>query len=125
LERLSSTGDSRGLRDTVMYLPYLLVVGVTMFAAGLSTAVGQPTRPLGLGAAIALGGGITLFYLTNSIIALRYGDGFGFVARWAIPAIVLSVALIVVGILLPAFVATICAFAVVAGQFLLARTSNA
>lgn len=57
LERLTSTRDFRGLLQTTMILPYLLVVGVTVFAAGLSTAVAGPTVPLPFGAALSLGGG--------------------------------------------------------------------
>jgi low temperature requirement protein LtrA len=125
LDRLLERGDSRGMRDTVMYLPYLLVVGVTMFAAGLSTAVGQPNRPLGVGAAIALGGGVTLFYLTNWVVSVRFGESLAAVAVWAVPAVILSAALIVIGLLVPAFVVTICAFAVVAGQLALAQARRA
>ena len=41
-----------GLLDTVMFLPYLIVVSVTMFSAGLATAVDEPTEPLAFGAAL-------------------------------------------------------------------------
>jgi hypothetical protein len=59
------------VRGAVSDGSYLLVIGVTMFAAGLATAVVAPGDPLPLGAAISLGGGVPLFYLTNAIVSLR------------------------------------------------------
>jgi low temperature requirement protein LtrA len=96
LERLNASRDFRGLLDTVMILPYLLVVGVTMFAAGLATAVSEPLHTLSWGAAISLGGGTALFYLTDTIVSMRYGDSLRRVARWAVPGIVVPLVLIFV-----------------------------
>jgi low temperature requirement protein LtrA len=96
LERLNASRDFRGLLDTVMILPYLLVVGVTMFAAGLATAVSEPLHTLSWGAAISLGGGTALFYLTDTIVSMRYGDSLRRVARWAMPGIVVPLVLIFV-----------------------------
>ena len=42
-------------------------------AAGLGTAVADPTVPLPLGAAVALCGGVALFYATTGAVSLRYG----------------------------------------------------
>lgn len=89
LARLSSSHDFNGLLDTVMFLPYLLVIGVTSFAAGLSTVVAAPGDPLALGAAISLGGGVALFYLTNAIVSLRWGVPLKRLLRWAIPGVAL------------------------------------
>ncbi|HEY5319676.1 MAG TPA: low temperature requirement protein A [Galbitalea sp.] len=84
LARLSTTRDLAGLLDTVMFLPYLLVIGVTMFAAGLATAVATPGDPLPIGAAISLGGGVALFYLTNAIVSVRWGVPWRHMLRWTI-----------------------------------------
>ncbi|TPW93622.1 low temperature requirement protein A, partial [Schumannella luteola] len=70
---LRSQGRLGALRDVVMYLPFLLVAGVTLFAAGLGTAVAHPDEPLPLGAALCIAGGVTLFYLSSAAEALRYG----------------------------------------------------
>ena len=87
LARLSGKHDFNGLLDTVMFLPYLLVIGVTMFAAGLSTVVAAPSSALPTGAAISLSGGVALFYLTNTIISIRWGTPLKRLLRWAIPGV--------------------------------------
>jgi low temperature requirement protein LtrA len=93
LARLSTARDLAGLLDTVMFLPYLLVIGVTMFAAGLATAVTAPGDPLPLGAAISLGGGVSLFYLANAIVSLRWGVSWRNLLRWTIPGVPLPLLL--------------------------------
>ena len=74
LERLRERRDVRGIRDTVAFLPYLLLAGVTALSAALAEAIAHPFAPLPLALAVCLGGGIALFYLTNAVIARRYGD---------------------------------------------------
>lgn len=105
MTRLDERGNVAGLLDTVMLIPYLIVASVTMFSAGLATAIGHPASHLPLGAAICLGGGLTLFYLTNAVVMLRYGSTPGRVLPWAIPAVLLSIAVIAVGSSLTAVVA--------------------
>ncbi len=102
LARLSSSHDFNGLLDTVMFLPYLLVIGVTMFAAGLSTVVAAPGDPLALGAAISLCGGVALFYLTNTIVSLRWGVPMKRLLRWAIPGVVLPLFVPIMAVHVPA-----------------------
>jgi low temperature requirement protein LtrA len=94
LERLRDRGDFTGILQTTLFMPFVLVVGVTSIAAGLATAIHEPFQRLPLGAAIALGGGIALFYATNAIVSLRYGLAPGAVLVWAVPTVVLALCLI-------------------------------
>ncbi|MEO9015182.1 MAG: hypothetical protein ABI275_07660, partial [Terrimesophilobacter sp.] len=48
-------------------------------------------------AAICLGGGLALFYLTNAVVLVRYGAAFGPVLRWAVPAVLLPIGVVVAG----------------------------
>ncbi len=97
LERMSATRDFRGLLQTTMILPYLLVVGVTVLAAGLSTAVSSPAAPLPFGAALSLGGGVTLFYLTNTIVSIRWGESWRRLLPWAVPGVLLPLVILLFG----------------------------
>jgi low temperature requirement protein LtrA len=94
LARLSGSGNITGVLDTVLFLPYLLVFGVTMLAAGLSTVVADPVAPLSIGAAVCLDAGVALFHLTIAIVSLRYGAPLRVVAPWAIPGTVLPLAVL-------------------------------
>jgi low temperature requirement protein LtrA len=120
LVRLRISRNSRALRDTVMYLPYVLVVGVTMVAAGFSTGVTHPNHPFAVGAAITLGGGIGLFYLTNAIVAVRFGEGVRSVLPWAIPGVLVAAVLIPLGVVLPALFTVCLAFVATGAMVLLA-----
>ncbi|MGO4300897.1 low temperature requirement protein A [Leifsonia sp. RAF41] len=116
LERLRAARDVRGIRDTVAFLPYLLLAGVTALSAALAEAIGHPFEPLPLALAVCLGGGIALFYLTNAIITRRYGDPWPLVLRWAAPDVGLALVLVPVAVLLPAMAtaaSTVVALAIV------------
>ncbi|BFV59758.1 low temperature requirement protein A [Kitasatospora sp. CMC57] len=97
LTRAQSGHAVRAIRDTVMYLPFVLVSGITVIAAALGTAVAEPDHPLPAGARWALCGGVLAFYTANAAISLRYGDAPGTVVRWYVPCLVLTP-----GVLLPA-----------------------
>jgi low temperature requirement protein LtrA len=105
MTRLEERGNVAALLDTVMLIPYLIVASVTMFSAGLATAIGHPAAHLPLGAAVCLGGGLALFYLTNAVVMVRYGSAPGRVLPWAAPAVLLPIAVIVVGSAMTAIVA--------------------
>ena len=85
---LQARGDIAALRDTATYLPFFLVSGVVSMAAGLWTAVSAPVVPLPTGAAVALCGGIALFYATNAAVSLRYGQRARRVLAWSVPGVV-------------------------------------
>jgi low temperature requirement protein LtrA len=101
MTRLNERGNIAALLDTVMLIPYLIVASVTMFSAGLATAIGHPLEHLPVGAAICLGGGLGLFYLTNAAVMLRYGSPLGRVLPWALPAVLLPVVVVVVVVIGP------------------------
>jgi low temperature requirement protein LtrA len=125
LERLTERHSVAGLLDTVMFLPYLIVVSVTMFAAGLATAVDDPGEPLAFGAALCLCVGVALFYFTNCVAVLRYGTPLREVLPWAALGILLPVAVLFVSPYVSALVAlgfiAVAVVAVVLVSSLLAR----
>ncbi|MEV4616893.1 low temperature requirement protein A [Kitasatospora sp. NPDC049258] len=122
LDRAQAGGSTRAIRDTVMYLPFVLIAGITVIAAALGTAVAEPDHHLPSGSCWALCGGVLAFYTANAAIALRYGDGGRVVLRWYGPCVVLTLgALLPAALLLPAWAAVACAAAVV---FVLAKISR-
>ncbi|GAA3866894.1 low temperature requirement protein A [Leifsonia kafniensis] len=92
--RLHASGNLGALRDTVMYLPFFLVSSIVLLAAGLGTAVADPTEPLSPGASVAVAGGIAVFYGTNALILLRYRERLRAVLRWAVVGVMLPLALL-------------------------------
>jgi len=114
LEALRTAGDYPAIRDTVGFLPFLIVVGVTAISGALGNAIHHPGEPLPLASGIALCGGIAVFYLANAIISVRFGRPVGAVLRWAVPALVLTAALGIAAALLPASAVIACAVAVLA-----------
>jgi low temperature requirement protein LtrA len=114
LDALRSAGDFRAIRDTVGFLPFLIVVGVTAISVAVSTAIHHPDEPLPLAAGISLCGGIAIFYATNAIISLRFGRPVRAVLRWAIPALVLTIALAFAATVLVAGPVILCAVFVLA-----------
>jgi low temperature requirement protein LtrA len=89
LRRLQLAGSVGGLRDTVMYLPFVLVAGIAMVAAALGTAVAEAGHHLAPGAAVCLAAGISLFFLASAAESKRYGEPWRDVAIWAPAGIVL------------------------------------
>ncbi|MFI5528221.1 low temperature requirement protein A [Kitasatospora sp. NPDC051853] len=122
LTRAQSGHATRAMRDTVMYLPFVLVSGITVIAAALGTAVDEPDHVLPAGARWALCGGVLAFYTANAAISMRYGDGVRRVLAWYLPCLVLTGGLLLpASVLLPAWAAVACAAALV---FLLAKLSR-
>jgi low temperature requirement protein LtrA len=81
------------------YAHYPLLAGIVAFAAGVKKAIGHPFDPLGMGAAIALGGGVALFLLGHAMFrrilrlpGVRYQVAAGALAAATIPAGLLSAA---------------------------------
>jgi len=102
LERLRLRSDFSGILQTTLFLPFLLVLGVTSIAAGIATAIPAPYDPLSPGAGVALGGGLALFYATNALVSLRYGQPLKLVAPWSLPAVAVALALIPLSAAMPA-----------------------
>jgi low temperature requirement protein LtrA len=114
LQRLKQRGSVGAIRDTVMYLPFLLVTGVTLFAAALGTAVADAARDLPQGAVIALSAGISLFFAASAAQFLRYGLSWREVAGWAPVAILLPWALVPLSRLVTAEAVVVASVGVVA-----------
>ena len=104
LEQLRSRNDFTGILQTTLFMPFALVLGVTSIAAAIATAIPAPFARLPLGAAIALGGGLALFYGTNAIVSLRFGLPLRAILPWGIPAVAAALVLVPLGARLPAAV---------------------
>lgn len=94
LQRLQMRGSVTGLRDTVMYLPFLLVAGITLFASALGTAVADAGHLLPAGSAVSLSAGISLFFIASTAEALRYGAAWRSIAAWGPAGILLPWSLV-------------------------------
>ncbi|WEO78717.1 low temperature requirement protein A [Cryobacterium sp. SO2] len=94
LQRLQRRGSIGGIRDTVMYLPFLLVAGITLFASALGTAVADAGHQLPPGASISLSAGISLFFAASAAESIRYGASWRRLAVWAPAGILLPWTLI-------------------------------
>ncbi|HEY1105332.1 MAG TPA: low temperature requirement protein A [Agromyces sp.] len=114
LDALREAGDFRAIRDTVGFLPFLIVVGVTAISGALAAAIAHPHEPLPEASVLALAGGIAIFYATNAIVSLRFGRPLRAVLGWAVPALLLTAALGLASLVLDAQLA-IAAAAVVLG----------
>lgn len=62
LERLQARSDFAGILQTTLFMPFLLVPGVTAIAGAIATAVPAPYEHLPFGSGISIGGGLALFY---------------------------------------------------------------
>jgi len=71
LDALLKARNTVAMRDVAMFMPFVLVAGVTAVAAGLATAVEHPGVALSLGSLVALFGGLTAFYLTGGFVGIR------------------------------------------------------
>lgn len=102
LTRLVAADDSRGIVQTFAFLPYFLVTGIMLLAGALATGIQDPIHPLPAAAAVSLGSGVALFYAANAVISARYGMSRRFVLSWAVPAILLPLAVIPLALHVPA-----------------------
>lgn len=72
LEQATGAERANLARDAYSYLHLPLVAGIMLFAVGAHTTVGHATAPLPLLPAVALAGGMALFYLGD--VAYRWRD---------------------------------------------------
>ncbi|MDR6867070.1 low temperature requirement protein LtrA [Microbacterium resistens] len=89
IEEFAEHGDFRAIRDTVGFLAFFVVLGITAVSGAIAVAIHEPGAPLPFASGIALCGGIALFYATNALVSVRFGRPVRQVLRWAIPALVL------------------------------------
>ncbi len=92
------------LRDVVMYLPFLLIVGLTFVAASIGTAVVEAAEPLPPGVRLLLATGVGILYLTNGTIGLRLGRHRARLALLVVPGVLLPALACLVSGGLPAWV---------------------
>lgn len=102
LRGLQRRGSLAGLRDAVMYLPFLLIAGIVLFAAGIGTAVADAGEPLALPAAVCLSGGVSLFFVASVAESLRYGTSWVDIAMWGPAGIVLPWLVVAAAVIVPA-----------------------
>lgn len=106
------------LRDSVMYLPFLLISAIIFLAAALGTAIDEPDHHLPPGSVFGLVAGIVGFYAMNALTSLRAGTPWRTIPRWAIPAILLPLVVVLpLSMVLPAWGATIAAALSVLAMF--------
>ncbi len=120
LEALHAAGNFRAIRDTVAFLPFLIVAGVTAISGAVGAAIRYPGEVLPPASAVSLWGGIAVFYLCNATVSLRFGQPLRSVLRWAVPALLLAGVLGVLAALLPA--ASVLFAAVLALAYIVAST---
>jgi low temperature requirement protein LtrA len=89
LERAQQLKSYGALRDVVMYLPFLLVIGLTFVAASIGISVEHSAQPLPLAVRVLLAVGVGILYLTNAVIGLRLGRSVSRIATLLIPGLVL------------------------------------
>lgn len=77
------------LRDVVMYLPFLLIIGLTFVAAAIGIAVVAAGQPLSLGVRVLLAVGSSTMFLVNAAIGVRLRRPRRRIAMLLIPGIVL------------------------------------
>ncbi len=117
-----SRGAEEIMRETVLYLPFVLISSVTVLAAALAEAVAEPGHTLPAGHRYALTFGIIGYYLTNAAISRRLGANGTDLLRWVVPAVLLPLLIVLpLAYASPAWVAALAAGAVTAAMVALAN----
>lgn len=100
LEEAQRSKSYGALRDVVMYLPFLLIVGLTFVATSIGISVERAAEPLPFAVRVLLAAGVGILYLTNAAIGLRLGRPVSRIATLLLPGIVLpAIASIASGVL--------------------------
>lgn len=86
----------RAVRDVAMYLPFLLVAGLTLVAAAVGIAVEHAGMPLEPDARLLLFLGVAGFYLSNALVGVRLRRPLAGIALLLFPALALAAAACVV-----------------------------
>ncbi|MFJ4657468.1 low temperature requirement protein A [Nocardia sp. NPDC088792] len=73
LAALSARARLRGAVNAYGYSLYILLMGIIMTAAGISMTIAHGNQPAGKAAALALSGGVALFFLGQSAFRLALG----------------------------------------------------
>lgn len=97
LNQLASAGRWRALQDTLAFLPFALIIGITVISASIANAIADPEHPLPPVSFALLWGGIVLFYVSNAAIGRRFGKAWNTIVWWAIPAVALPAIFLIFG----------------------------
>jgi low temperature requirement protein LtrA len=84
-----------------MYIPFLMVAGVTLFASALGTAVADAGHALPPGAAVCLSAGVSLFFVASAAEPIRYGGPWRDIVIWGPAGVLLPWALVPLAVLWP------------------------
>lgn len=101
----AQTRDARArMREAGMYLPFVLISGITMLAAALGTAVDEPSHHLPAGAVAGLVGGLVIYYASSAVFERRLGGTWRSIMPWFLPGLVASLIVVLpLAFLLPAW----------------------
>ena len=89
LETAQRAKEYGALRDVVMYLPFLLVVGLTFVAAAIGISVPEAGESLALGVRVLLALGVGILFFTNAVIGMRLRRSKRRISVLLVPGIVL------------------------------------
>lgn len=103
LEAAQHAKSYGALRDVVMYLPFILVVGLTFVATSIGFSVEEAAEPLPLAVRVLLAVGIGLFYVTNALIGFRLGRRTSRILMLLLPGVGLPAAASLLSVGLPAW----------------------
>lgn len=104
LAQAQRTGSFGAIRDVVLYLPFLLVAGLTLISAVIGIAVEDAGEPMPDGVWELLAVGIASFYLVNAIVGVRLGRPVRRIVSLLVPAIGLPTLACFLGASFPAWV---------------------
>ena len=110
-----STGRARAIlaRDGYSYLPMPMIAGIVLFALGLQTTTHDGREPLDTISAVALCGGVSLYYWSHVVMRFRLvfyirrttSDRPGWIGPGRLAAAIATLALIPIALAVPALVA--------------------
>jgi low temperature requirement protein LtrA len=114
--RLSATGGAhraRLARDAYSYLHLPMIAGIVLFALGLKKTIEEVDEPLATVPAVALCGGLALFFLSHTLIRIRVvhairrttGERLGWVGPGRVAASLATLALVPLALEVSALVA--------------------
>jgi low temperature requirement protein LtrA len=109
--------DARGsMREAVMYLPFVLISGITALAAALGTAVDEPSHRLPPGSVGGLVAGLVIYYAISAVFEWRLGMKWASIVPWLVPGVLVPLIVVLpLAFLLPAWGTAVAAGVVALG----------
>lgn len=116
IARAQSRDARSSLREAVMFLPFVLISGITMLAAALGTAVDEPSHHLPLGTVVGLVSGLVIYYAISAVFEWRLGGTWRAMAPWLAPGLLAPlIVLLPLAFVLPAWGTAVAAAIVALG----------